>query len=328
MAAFRYFAICTAFVIFAAVWSLPVLAAGDRQDFGAWLEELRQEARQKGISERILREALHDGIRPLPRVLELDRRQPEGTLSFEQYKNNMLGVRRVQTGRLMMRRHEEALQEAGRQYGVPPAVIAALWGMETNYGGYTGGFNVIEALATLAYDGRRGPFFRGELLAALQILEEGHIKPSEMKGSWAGAMGQSQFMPTSFLNYAVDADGDGRRDIWGTHRDVFASAANYLAQHGWRSGERWGRRVQLPQNFPETLTGLDTEKTLAEWQALGVRREDGANLPQVEGMTGSVIKFTDNEAYLVYNNFRVIMRWNRSTYFATAVGLLSDQLSY
>lgn len=307
---------------------VPAAAAeGQGQDFRTWLDILRREAAGKGISEQTVKTALHDGLKPLPRVLELDKKQPEKTLTFPQYKKNTLSNLRVQTGRLMMRRHAAALEEASRSYGVPAAVIAALWGMETSYGNYTGGFNVVEALATLAYDGRRGAFFRSELFHALKILDEGHITPAAMKGSWAGAMGQSQFMPSSFNRFAVDGNGDGRRDIWNTHQDVFASAANYLKQHGWRTGERWGRRVTLLPHFPDERIGLDKELTLAEWQALGVRREDGSDLPQVADMKGSVIKLADKDVYLVYNNYKVIMLWNKSTYFATAVGLLSDKLS-
>ncbi|TNE30306.1 MAG: lytic murein transglycosylase [Alphaproteobacteria bacterium] len=319
----------------AAVFLLSVMlyvpyaaAEGQSQDFQTWLNVLRREAVSKGISEKTVKLALHDGLKPLPRVLELDKKQPENTITFTQYKKNTVSQLRVQTGRLMMRRHASALAEASRHYDVPAAVIAALWGMETSYGNYTGGFNVVESLATLAYDGRRGAFFRGELMHALKILDEGHIAPKAMKGSWAGAMGQSQFMPSSFNRFAVDGNGDGRRDIWNTHQDVFASAANYLKQHGWRAGERWGRRVTLLPQFPDDRIGLDKEKTLAEWQALGVRREDGSDLPQVEGMKGSVIKLADKDVYLVYNNYKVIMLWNKSTYFATAVGLLSDKLSY
>ncbi len=303
-------------------------AEGQRGDFQTWLNLLRREALDKGISEKTVKAALHDGLKPLPRVLELDKKQPENTITFLQYKKNTLSNLRVQTGRVMMRRHAAALGKASRDYDVPAAVIAALWGMETSYGNYTGGFNVVESLATLAYDGRRGAFFRGELLQALKILDEGHIAPKAMKGSWAGAMGQSQFMPSSFIHFAVDGDGDGRRDIWNTHQDVFSSAANYLKQHGWRAGERWGRRVTLLPQFPDERIGLDKELTLAEWQALGVRREDGRDLPQVAGMKGSVIKLADKDVYLVYNNYKVIMLWNKSTYFATAVGLLSDKLSY
>lgn len=296
--------------------------------FHDWLKDIRVEALQQGISPKIIRTALTDDLKPLSRVLELDRKQPESTISFSQYKQNTLSATRVRQGRKLIKEHGQTLRGVHDVYGVPSAVVVALWGMETSYGNYTGGFDIVEALATLAYDGRRGDYFKGELFNALRILDAGHITPQAMTGSWAGAMGQSQFMPSSFLKFAVDSNGDGKRDIWHTKQDVFASASNYLKEHGWRTGERWGRRVQLPKNFPEDLVDLKIEKSLAAWQKLGVRTANGQDLPQVADMKGSVIKFTDNEAYLVYNNYKVIMRWNRSTYFATAVGLLSDKLSY
>ncbi len=227
----------------------------------------------------------------------------------------------------MLNQHRDLLKEVGQHYGVPPRFIVALWGIETSYGSNTGGFNVIEALATLAYDGRRSQYFRGELLNALFILQEGHASLQTMKGSWAGAMGQSQFMPSSFLKLAVDFDGDGRKDIWTTHADVFASAANYLSQSGWRYGETWGRKAKLPDGFDPRQTGLKISKPIQTWHNMGVRRHDGRNLP-VASMKGSIIVPDDtlSPAFLVYHNFRVIMKWNRSTYFATSVGLLADSI--
>lgn len=302
--------------------------AATNQSFPDWLSELRLEALKKGITQKTVQTALPTDLKPLARVLELDKKQPEKTLSFAKYKRNTLSGTRVRNGRKLIKQHAKTLGTVEKKYGVPPAVIVALWGMETSYGNYTGGFDIVQALATLAYDGRRGAYFRKELFNALRILDQGHISPKAMTGSWAGAMGQSQFMPSSFLKFAVDGNGDGKRDIWRTKTDVFASASNYLKQHGWRTGERWGRRVTLPKNFSDKHVDLKIEKSLAEWQKLGVRRANGKDLPQVQGMKGSIVKFGDKEAYLVYNNYKVIMKWNRSTYFATSVGLLSDQLSY
>ena len=294
------------------------------ESFAEWREGVRSEALDLEISAAIFDAAFTD-VEPIPRVIELDRSQPEVTLTFDQYVERVVPESRVEKGRTLLTEHRDLLEPIGRKYGVPPRFIVALWGIETNFGQYLGGFPVIASLATLAYDGRRSAYFRQELLQALRILEDGHITPEAMMGSWAGAMGQSQFMPSSFVNYAVDHDGDGRRDIWGTQGDVFASAANYLAQAGWRAGETWGRQVTLPSGFDHALTGLEVKKTLAEWQALGLRRADGSDLPQAD-IGGSVVLpgGEGGPAYLVYNNYRTIMRWNRSFYFATSVGLLAD----
>ena len=294
------------------------------ESFEEWREGVRSEALALGISPATFDTAFAE-VEPIPRVIELDRSQPEVTLTFAQYLERVVPESRVAKGRELLAQHRELLEPIGRKYGVPPRFIVALWGIETNFGQFLGGFPVIAALATLAYDGRRSAYFRGELLHALRIVEDGHITADAMMGSWAGAMGQSQFMPSSFVRYAVDHDGDGKRDIWGTQGDVFASAANYLVQAGWRAGEIWGRQVAPPAGFDHALTGLEVKKTLAEWQALGLRRADGGDLPQA-AMSGSVVLPGGEEgpAYLVYGNYRTIMRWNRSFYFATSVGLLAD----
>ena len=298
----------------------------EAESFAEWREGVRSEALDLGISPATF-DAAFSGIEPIPRIIELDRSQPETTITFAEYLERVVPDSRVAQGRKLLATHRALLEPIGREYGVPPRFIVALWGIETSFGKYLGGFPVIGALATLAHDGRRSAYFRQELLEALRILEDGHITPDAMVGSWAGAMGQSQFMPSSFVRYAVDHDGDGKRDIWGTHADVFASAANYLAQAGWREGETWGRQVQLPAGFDPALADLKVKKTLAEWQKLGLRRANGADLPQAS-MSGSVVMPGGEEgpAYLVYDNYRTIMRWNRSFYFATSVGLLADRI--
>jgi membrane-bound lytic murein transglycosylase B len=204
-------------------------------------------------------------------------------------------------------------------------VIVALWGVESTYGAYHGEFPVIAALATLAYDGRRAGFFRTELLQALKIVDHGDVTAERMTGSWAGAMGQNQFMPSSYHAYAVDYDHDGRRDIWTSLPDVFASIANYLAKAGWNDRYTWGRKVRLPSTIDGELAGLQQRKPLPEWQALGVRRDNGADLP-VASLSASLLRTDEGQgpAYLVYDNFRVLMAWNRSTYFALTVGELAD----
>lgn len=303
-------------------------AMAAQQDFSTWLSGVRTEAKSKGVSDRILDQAL-SGIAPIPRVIELDRKQPEGTMTFAQYKDRVISDARISQGRRMYAEHRGALEQAAQKYGVPAHYIVALWGIETSYGNNTGGFKVVPALATLAYDGRRAEFFRGELMNALKILEEGHIPPSEMKGSWAGAMGQNQFMPSSFNAYAVDGNGDGKRDIWTSLPDVFASSANYLSRHGWQEDQRWGRRVTLPSGFSKSLADLDVKKTLSEWARLGVTLPTGGSIPTSPDMPASIVApdGLNGPAFLVYDNYRVIMRWNKSTYFATSVGLLADSIA-
>ena len=295
--------------------------------FAVWLEGLRREALSKGIGNATLDAAL-SGIKPIPRVIELDRHQPEFTLTFRQYMDRVASKARVKKGRGRMSENRALLDAVGQKYGVQPRFIVAFWGVETDFGRITGGFPVVPALATLAYDGRRSKYFRGELLNALKIIDQGHIAVKDMVGSWAGAMGQCQFMPSSFLSFAVDHDGDGRKDIWTTRADVFASAANYLAKSGWKGDQTWGRAVRLPKGFNAADASLKVSKRLDQWQRLGVRRADGRDLP-TRDLSASVVlaeKKTTGPAYVVYNNYRTILKWNRSTYFALAIGSLADRI--
>ncbi len=303
------------------LWSLPAGA----QEFQTWLQALRAEALERGIKASTLDSAL-TGVALIPRVIELDRRQPEFTLTFTQYRDRVVPLSRIKKGRRKLAENSALLREIGTKLGVQPRFIVALWGIETDFGRVTGGFPVIPALVTLAFDGRRSAYFRKELHNALRILDEGHITPKAMVGSWAGAMGQSQFMPSSFLAHAMDYDGDGRRDIWTTRADVFASAANYLAKSGWRADQTWGREVELPADFSPALADLKVRKPISAWQAMGVRRADGGDLPARQ-LSASIVlpeKGKMSPAYMVYSNYRTTLLWNRSTYFALAVGLLSD----
>ncbi|MGE0255586.1 MAG: lytic transglycosylase domain-containing protein [Alphaproteobacteria bacterium] len=303
----------------------PAAAATDA-DFNNWLDGFRSEAAAKGISAATIEAAL-TGLEPIPRVIELDRKQPERTVTFDDYIGRILSPTRIATGRAKLVEHRAILEEVAQRFGVQPRFIVALWGIETSYGGYTGSFSVIGALATLAWEGRRADYFRGELLAALKIVDQGHVRPASMMGSWAGAMGHSQFMPSSFLAYAIDWNGDGAKDIWGTHADVFASAANYLKSVGWNNDLTWGREVKLPAGFDAADADLKVAKTLTEWQKRGVRRADGGDLPERDLSASIVLPGgAGGPAFLVYDNYRAIMRWNRSLYFATAVGLLSDRI--
>lgn len=307
---------------------LLVSQAQAAPDFQQWLGELKAEALREGVSPATVDVAL-TGIAPIPRILELDGKQPERTVTFDTYLSRAVTKARIRKARERMVTHKALLAQVSKKYGVPARFIVALWGMETDFGGNMGGFKVVDALATLAYDGRRSAFFRGELLKALRILDEGHVAPDRMLGSWAGAMGQCQFMPSSFFKFAQDGDGDGRRDIWTTHADVFASAANYLATVGWKTDQTWGRAVRLPKGTDSAAwAGLDkTAQPLSVWAKRGLRNADGKPLPkaamdawlvQPDGPAG--------RAFLVYGNYRTIMDWNRSTYFATAVGILADHI--
>ena len=299
-------------------------ASASYPDFAAWLIDLRADAMRRGVGPGVFDEAF-DGVAPIPRIIELDRHQPETTQSFEEYMARRITAKLVEEGRRVYGENRKLLRQVAKKFGVQARFIVALWGVETRFGQYTGGFPVVAALATLAFDGRRSAYFRGELLDALTILEQGHISAGDMMGSWAGAMGQSQFMPSSFLRYAVDFDGDARRDIWTTKADVFASAANYLAKSGWRDDQTWGREVSLPAGFDRTLADLELVKRLSEWQRLGVRRADGGDLPRRDLAASLVLPGgEDGPAYIIYGNYRTILKWNRSNYFAVSVGHLAD----
>ena len=305
----------------------PTAGLAAEQDFAAWLGGLRKDALSQGIRAATLDRAL-SGLTPIPRVIELDRRQPEFTLTFDQYLARVVPPARVDLGRAKLKENRELLSEVSRKYGVQPRFIVAFWGIESDFGRLDGGFSVIQSLATLAHDGRRANFFRGELIRALRIVDQGHIAPDAMRGSWAGAMGHFQFMPSTFESFAVDHDGDGRRDIWKNKKDAFASAANYLSKSGWKDDQTWGRPVKVPDGFDRSHAGLTIKKGLDEWTKLGVKRGDGGVLPQRD-IAASLI-FADGDkggpAFLIYDNYRVTLKWNRSTFFAVAVGTLAERI--
>jgi membrane-bound lytic murein transglycosylase B len=305
----------------------PAKAQAPNPEFAAWLTAFKDEALRKGISPATIAAAF-ESVEPIERVLELDRRQPEFTLSFWRYFKGAVAPQRVEQGRQLLARHGKLLREVRRRYGVQPRFLVAFWGLESNYGEFTGGFSVIGALATLAHDTRRSAFFRGQLFDALKILDEGHITPAAMTGSWAGAMGQLQFIPSTFNAHALDYDGDGRQDIWNSLPDIFGSAANYLNAVGWRDDQTWGREVRLPADFNWDLAGLTTSKPIQDWQAIGVRRADGRNLPKAN-FSASIILPAGHKgpAFMVYQNFRTMLTWNRSILYALAVGHLSDRIA-
>ena len=314
-------------VCLALLLSRGALAQDVPQDFATWLELLREDARSAGISEKTLNAALANLKEPEPRVIEHDKKQPEKIESLEAYVATRVSPERIAEGRLMLRRYRTWLGRIEQQYRVQRRFIVALWGLESSYGRHAGKRPVIQSLVTLAYDERRGAYFRRELIEALKILDDGHISLSRMKGSWAGAMGPFQFMPSSYRHYAVDADGDGRINIWGSVPDALASAANYLAKARWKNDQTWGRQVKLPKMIDYSLTGLETRLPLSRWQVLGVRRSNGRALPHRNLQASLIVPDGPTKpAYLVYSNFRALRRWNRSNSFAVTIGTLADAL--
>ena len=315
----------TAMLLMAALFiSMPSVAA--QQSFAMWLNELREEARGLGYQESTL--AALDALQPVERVLELDKSQPEFVQTFTRYLELRVTDGQIARGQSLLREHKELLAQVRNQYGVQPQYLVSFWALESNYGAATGGFSVLQALATLAYDPRRANFFRQELLTALKIIDGGHIEADRMSGSWAGAMGQLQFMPSTFDRYAVDGDGDGRIDIWNSLPDIFSSAANFLSNSGWKGDERWGREVLLPENFDYSLSGTGTRKAVIDWAELGVRQVNGSTLPQAS-LRGSIVlpAGASGPAFLVYSNYRTTLVWNRSTFYALSVGHLADRFN-
>ncbi|WP_227545966.1 lytic murein transglycosylase [Marinobacter fonticola] len=296
-------------------------------DFGQCIGQLKDRALKEGVSPEVAQNVL-DQVTFLDRVIELDRRQPEFTTTFADYLNRRVNEARIDKGRELLNTHAELLAKVSRETGVPAPYLVAFWGLETNFGSYFGKMSVPSALATLACDPRRSDYFSGELISALRIIDEGAIAPEQMEGSWAGAMGHVQFMPSVFLRYAVDADNDGKRDLWNSIPDAMMSAGNFLQSLGWNGDYRWGREVQLPPGFDYSLAGLKRERTLSEWRKLDVRDAFGKPLPQAAVDAALLVPAGhEGPAFLVYHNFHVIMGWNRSEYYALAVGHLADRIA-
>jgi membrane-bound lytic murein transglycosylase B len=315
-----------------ALFAAPLLAApfgiaGTAEaDFESFLAELRRTALARGIRQATIAAAFRR-IEYLPHVIELDRRQPEHVMTFDEYLAKVVTPERKEHAREKLAENRTLLRGIEQRYGVETELIVALWGVESDFGNNLGNYEVPSALATLAFEGRRRSYFRPEFLSALRILDGGNIGVGRMTGSWAGAMGQCQFMPSTYLGYAVDYDGDGRRDIWYDRADVLASIANFISHLGWHQGERWGQPVVLPAGFDTTRSGFEVWRSIAEWRRLGIRATDGGPL-SVEGSEAALV-LPDGEggpAFLVQHNFRTIMRWNNSTYFAAAVGYLTDSM--
>lgn len=308
--------------------ALPALANAQlEEDFQQCLVRLQDEARNVGVSEQTIEQVV-PSLQKQERVVELDRSQPEFVQTFGQYLSARVTQARIERGRELFQQHRTFLDDLADQYGIPGQYLVAFWGLETNFGSYLGTMPTLDSLATLACDPRRSGFFTGEFVTALRLMEREKLSPQIMKGSWAGAVGHTQFMPSSYLRYAVDGDGDGLVNLWASERDALASGANFLANLGWRPGERWGREIILPDGFDYFSAGLKNAKALQQWSDLGVRTASGAQLPQAD-FEGAVLVPAGSQgpAFLVYDNFEVIMRWNRSESYALSVGLLADRIA-
>ena len=304
---------------------VPQASPEQRAGFDRWANGFRGRAVAKGISAGVVNRAL-DAAYYDPDVIRLDRRQAEFARPIWEYLDSALSDTRRANGTKAMAEHGATLRRIEARYGVPAEVVAAIWGMETSYGINRGKKGVIPSLATLAYDGRRGAFFEDQLIAALKILQAGDTDPANMKGSWAGAMGHTQFMPTSYLAYAVDFTGDGRRDIWGDDpTDALASAANYLARMGWKTGQPWAVEVTVPAGFREA--GKGTKKQPSQWQAQGVKAVRGGRIPDHGAASILMPAGANGPALMIFDNFRVISRYNNADSYVMGVGLLSDHLA-
>lgn len=297
-------------------------------NFPLYVEELKAYARLNGISEQTIKTAF-TGIHHVEHVIAADKNQPERKITLNEYLARALAPARLALAKEKYLQYYPELSNAARATGIPQHYLLALWGVESGYGRYQGKEDIISAVATLAFEGRREAFFSKELISALTVLDKGYISKDKFKGSWAGAMGQCQFMPSSLLAYGKDGDGDGIIDIWNNTDDVFASIGNYLATVGWQANARWGNKIALPKNFIATQAGLDAEKakTIAEWKKLGITITDGKDTDAANQLAWVIIPDDESsQAYLVYNNFKTLMHWNRSYSFAVSVGLLADSV--
>ena len=295
------------------------------QSWPTYVAELRKEALAEGIRPAIFDSAFADIHEPSRQVKGLSKSQPEHRITYQKYLSSRVDASRISVGRSQYKKNQDLANKIGRDYEIDPCFMMAFWGMETSYGSYMGNFPVIKSLATLAYDSKRQAFFHQELLLALHILNDGHVSLQDFKGEWAGASGQPQFLPSSWVKYAVDYDGDGHKDIWRSKPDVFASIANYMHINGWHAGEPWAVMVTLPAHFDRALQGKAIIKPVSEWAALGVRRTDGSALPYPT-LNASIVQPIGGPVFLAYPNYRMILRYNNSIYYAGAVGYLADKI--
>ncbi|MFT6899117.1 MAG: membrane-bound lytic murein transglycosylase B [Paraglaciecola sp.] len=295
--------------------------------FQQCISELQDRALLSGVSQNVVTDVLGN-VRYREKIISLDRSQPEFVQTFTDYFAKRVTPWRLQKGQEMLAKHRDFLAKLTRQYGVPGTYLLAFWGLETNFGSYKGTSPVFDSLATLACDNRRSNYFSGELIQALLLLERDMLQVKDMVGSWAGAMGQTQFMPSAYMKYAKDGDHDGQINLWSSEQDALASAANFLVHLGWKSGYKWGREVLLPEDFDYQLAGKDSSQSLSFWASQGVTQTDGSPLGAGE-LQGSLLIPAGHQgpAFLAYQNFDVILGWNNSEYYAIAVGHLADRIA-
>ena len=294
--------------------------------FEEFLDQVRKTATEQGVSKPTIDKAFFE-LTPRPSAIASDKAQAEFNQNFWHYVNKRVSKVRLNNGKDTLKKNASLLTKVSEKYGVPAYVIVAFLGLESNYGNYMGSESLIRSLATLAYDQRRSKFFTRELIAVLKLMDKKTI-PFDATGSWAGAMGAVQFMPTNVIAYGIDANNDGKVDLWNEKADIYASAANFLNKLGWKKGEKWGREALIPKNFNYQLTGLNNEKTVNEWAALGVRRGNNSNLPKSNFKASLIVPMGHKgPAFLVYRNFDAIMGWNRSILYALSVAYLSDRLN-
>ena len=311
------------------------VAQDERSSFSEWLDGVRAEALARGIRQEVVEEALGQIEEPVVESINRDREQPESVLSLKVYITGRVRASTIRTGRRMLQRYRALLERVSKTYGVPAQVIVAVWGIESNFGRLTGAEPTVPVLTTLAWDPRRADFFRHELFYALDILNRGDIELKQMRGSWAGAMGQLQFMPSSYLEYAVDFDGDGRRDIWESPADIFASIANYLSKHGWVRGQGWGQEVIVPRGRDigvprrdgscRATRDMSVALPLSEWQSFGVRLPRGRPLPQAN--FAAFLLSGSSRSFLLYDNYDALLAYNCAHAYALSVALLADRIA-
>ena len=314
------------FLRFLCLVFLTTSVFANSQSFEDFLNQVRKTATEQGVSKATIDKAFF-GLTPNLDILKSDSAQAEFNQNFWHYVDKRVSQVRLNNGNDTLKQNASLLNKISQKYGVPTYVLVAFLGLESNYGNYMGNENLVRSLATLAYDPRRSGFFTKEFIALLKLIDKNTI-PLDAKGSWAGAMGAVQFMPTNVIAYGVDANNDGKVNLWNDKEDIYASAANFLKKNGWKKGEKWGREASIPKNFDYRLTGLETKRTVNEWAALGVLRGNGSRLPNSNFKSSLIVPMGHRgPAFLVYRNFDVILGWNRSILYALSVAYLSDRLN-